>query len=159
MAYTVFISHCMKPEDIALLNPILRNAALLGVQCYMAQHDTQAGVNLDAKIKQQILVSDCVLALITQNSIKSDWVKWEVGVATASGKRVIPILQKGVQVPAFLAGKEYIEFDPNDPETTVRAVSDYLHKLKIADDKQKAIAWFVIGGVGLLAVLSKKDVE
>lgn len=156
MAYTVFISHSMRKEDVSLLSRILENTALLGVACYMAQHDGQAGRSIEAKLRQQIISCKCLLALITKNSIKSDWVQWEVGVAASQGKLVIPILQKGIVLPPFLAGKEYIEFDPQDPEKTVEAVTGYLHKLKLADDNQKAIAFAVVGGLGLLLLLGSK---
>ena len=141
MAYKVFISHSARPEEWAFINQVLGRVSPLGVQCYMAEHDLQAGVVLNDKLRDRIRQSDCVLALITKNSVKSDWVKWEVGAASGFGKLVIPVVELGVQVPVFLLNKEHIKFDPHNSAATAQAVSQYLVKLKLEQDKQQLVGW------------------
>lgn len=157
MAFRIFISHSMKPEDIAIIRPVLEHSALMGVHCYMAQHDAQGGTNLEQKIREQIHLCDCVLAFVTSNSTQSDWVKWEVGVANALQKLVVPVIEKGIQVPGFLLGKEYIECDPQDPQATTSRVTQRIHNLQIADQRKTAVAWSVLGAIALLLMFGGDD--
>lgn len=157
MAFKVFISHTAHQDDLGIINAVLQRAATLGVMCYMAQHDGQAGTSLDAKLRAQITDSDCVLVFITKQSVNSMWVQWEIGLATALNKLVVPVIQKDVAVPPYLLGREYIPFDPADSSKTADAVSHYLTKLKLAKDRSNAIGWLILTGLGAFALLSKKE--
>ncbi len=126
MAYKVFISHSARPEDIAFINEILGRVSRLGIQCYMAEHDVQAGVMLNEKLRERIRQSDCVLAFLTRGSINSDWVKWEMSAADGFEKLVIPVVEAGIEIPRFLLGKEYIKFDRYNYAATAQHISQYL---------------------------------
>src|SRR4051794_15302525 len=112
MPYKVFVSHSAQPEDTAVIDLILKRTALQDIQCYMAEHDVQAGTQLSEKLQKEITASNCVLVFVTKRSIQSDWVKWEIGFADAFKKPLIPVLEKDLSPPSFFAGKEYISFDP-----------------------------------------------
>lgn len=157
MAYKVFISHTAKEEDLPFLNDILRRSATAGIQCYMAEHDTQAGTNLEDKLRAQIFDANSVLVFITKNSVNSDWVKVEVGIAQGLQKLVVPVLENGVPCPSFLSGREYIPFDPADITKTAEATGRYLENLKLEHEKKNAIAWLVLTGLGVFALFSSKN--
>jgi len=129
----------------------------MGIECYMAEHDVQPGVTLKDKLKQRILAADCVLVFITKGSLGSDWVKWEVGIADGQGKLIIPVIEKGVDIPAFLLGKEYISFDPRDVTTTAQAVSQYLARQKIEQERRQQVGWLILGGLAALFILTGKE--
>ncbi len=160
MAFKTFISHITLQEEFRLINPILQRAAQHGIQCYLAEFDTRAGTDLRTKLHQEILSSNCVLVLLTPRSINSDLVRWEVGVADALQKTVIFVIENGIKIPGYVFGREYILVDPHNPAETTRAVSDYLHTLKLDRDKSTAIFWTIIGTVGALwAISSSSDEE
>lgn len=155
MAYKVFISHTAAEADLPFLNEILKRSATMGVQCYMAQHDTQAGTSLKDKLRQQIVECNCVLAFITKSSINSDWVKVEMGIAEGLQKLVIPVLENGVPCPSYLLGKEYIPFDPADVPKTAAATAQYIGRLVLESEKKNAIGALLLAGIALWALFSK----
>lgn len=73
------------------------------------------------KIKEEIIASDVILALLTHNGIKSQWVNQEIGFACAHHKdvNIIPIREEGVEIKAFLEGKEWTDFYRTDYELTI----------------------------------------
>jgi hypothetical protein len=155
MAYKVFISHTAAEADLPFLDEILRRSATMGIQCYMAQHDTQAGTSLKDKLRQQILESNCVLVFITKSSINSDWVKIEMGIAEGLQKLVVPVLENGVSCPSYLLGKEYIPFDPQDVPRTAEATAKYIGRLAIETEKKNAIGVLLLAGLVTWALLAK----
>ncbi len=78
MTFKVFVSHTAQANDLLLINEILQRSAVLGIQCYMAEHDTSAGIELKEKLKARIAEANCVLVLVTKATADSDWVKWEI---------------------------------------------------------------------------------
>ena len=156
MAYKVFVSHSAQPEDTALIDLVLQRTALKNIQCYMAQHDVQAGTSLSDKLKAEIQSSNCILVFVTKRSIQSDWVKWEVGIADALKKLIVPVLEKDLSPPAFLVGKEYISFDPEDSSKTADSVGHYLDNLRLGHEKQQTVGWLILAFLGILALAAKE---
>ena len=156
MAYKVFISHSATSEDAAIINQILQHSATLGIQCYMAEHDVQAGLPLKDKLQEEIQAADCLLAFVTRSTASSDWVKWEVGIADGMRKLVIPVVEQDIPLPGYIHGKEYISCYPADPAKTATSVSAYLTKLKVAKDNVNRIVWLVLLVLGAVVLFSGK---
>ena len=89
MSYRVFISFAMKDKNIAdsFVNEIKHTGAeIIGAESIVEAADIQGRVT-DAMRK-----SDEVVVIVTKDSANSAWVNYEVGAATALGKKITPIL-------------------------------------------------------------------
>jgi hypothetical protein len=149
MAFTVFISH--SKTDVEIVKALYSTLKQNGINAYVAELQPAAGLLLSEKIFRNIELSDCVLALLTQESIRSNWVQQEIGIAAKAGKLIIPVIEKGVKINGILEGREYIEFDKENPWNTVAAVSRYAVYLKEQKEQaERARA----GGLAVLAIFA-----
>jgi rhamnose utilization protein RhaD (predicted bifunctional aldolase and dehydrogenase) len=142
MAYKVFISHSTRDQGlvIALSNLLSKFDAEVNV----AEWYLNPGEPLDKKIWNQIRDSDCMVVLLTKHGVRSNWVQQEIGYALKSEIPVIPLVEKGVNGRDLgsLISREYIEFDPNQPESALNKASSYVKTLKLK--KRDA---FIVGGI------------
>ena len=109
----VFISHSNAKTDCSTahrLNELLHNA---GFTPYIAEQDIQPGHNLWKKIYMEISQSDRLLVLCTADGVKSCDVREEIGIAVGLGKKIIPIVEKGISAPGSLSGLEHVPLDHN----------------------------------------------
>lgn len=65
-------------------------------------------------IEKQILACDQIIVVVTPNSLDSEWVNWEIDIALAANKRVIPLLLKGNSLHPQLDGRLCVDFRRND---------------------------------------------
>lgn len=160
MVYIVFISHSV--SDIDTVEKIADLLEDYGIESYIAERDLQYGNYLSDKIRINIDNSDAVLVLWTNNSHHSDWVNQEIGYAVKAGKKIIPLIEKGVRVKGFLEGREYLDMDSYNMIETMENVGDYLDEYR--DEKEQLETLAVISGlaagiIGLVALsnwLNKK---
>ncbi len=119
-----------------------------GIDVSVAQWHIQAGKSLSEKIKNQIAQADSLVVLLTRNGQRSKWVQQEVGIAIGKGKLVIPIVEKGTSTDelAALQGREYIEYDPAQPQEALERAAGYVRSLK-ASKEEKERALMVLGGI------------
>jgi hypothetical protein len=89
-AYTVFISHSSKERWIA--GQIPKEIEALGAKTWLDIKDLRGGDEIKRSIKRGIRASQEAVVLLSANSISSEWVGYEVGVADNQGKRITPIL-------------------------------------------------------------------
>ena len=146
MAYKVFISHSTRDRGIvvSLANLLSR----FGVEVNVANWYLMPGARIDEKVFQQIKESDCVVALLTQDGIRINWVHQELGYAINAGRQIIPLVQRGTDPTslASLQGREYIEFDPREPQQALLSTSGYVQSLKLnKEEREKAL--LVAGGI------------
>ncbi len=97
----IFISHSHADEAIAkkLVNYLL--AALkvedADIRCTsVVGHQLLPGSNIESQLRKDINGDIALIGLLTQNSLRSQWVLFELGAAWGMGKLVIPILGAGV---------------------------------------------------------------
>ena len=146
MAYKVFISHSTRDRGIVI--SLARLLSQFGVEPYVASWYLTPGERIEDKVKQQITGSDCVVVLLTQDGMRSSWVNQEIGCAITAGKQIIPIVQKGTDPNCLgaLQGREYIEYDPREPQSALLTTSSYVGSLKLnKDEREKAL--LVTGGI------------
>ncbi len=146
MAYQVFISHSTRDQGLVVAFANL--LAKFGLEVFVAEWYLTPGEPLDAKISTMIEKADCVVALLTKNGIRSDWVQQEIGIALKTGKPLIPLVEKGTsrQDLAALQGREYIEYDPLQPQQALAQTSTYVKSLKLRkEEREKTL--LVAGGI------------
>ena len=111
MRYIAFLSYSSLDWDlIEDLEDLLKQD---GVEASVAESNSTPGSSLDEEVFRQIDNADCVVALLTRNGVRSNWVHHETGYALGTNKRVIPVVERGVDTRelAALQGKVYIEYD------------------------------------------------
>jgi hypothetical protein len=74
-----FISYSTKDQQFASLlhNDLQRN----GIECWFAPHDAKGGRKLHEQIEEAISEYDCLLLVLSANSMDSEWVKSEIAIA------------------------------------------------------------------------------
>ncbi len=114
----VFLSHSSKDKAFArrLGADLRRNGHVVWID----EAEIQVGDSLIEKIRDGIDEVDFVAAVLSKASIKSEWVKKELDLASnreIEERRVIvlPLLIQNVTPPGFLKGKKYADFRPGAP--------------------------------------------
>jgi nucleoside 2-deoxyribosyltransferase len=120
----LFLSHAT--ADGALVEVIKSRLTPFGVAVYVAEHDNKAGNHLPSKVETEIADSDLVVVLLTARGSSSNFVHQEIGFAHAKDKLVIPIVADDAGHPdlGFLAGAEYINLDPDEPDKAIQDLTD-----------------------------------
>jgi hypothetical protein len=88
--YKVFISHSSLDKFIAERMGELISKA--GANYWLDVRDLPGGGNIRDEIKKGVHESQEVIILFSANSVGSDWISFEIGVASAKRKILIPIL-------------------------------------------------------------------
>src|SRR5690242_5137261 len=98
MAYKVFISS--KREDADIARDLAQRLEKTGVKVFTPSESIEDSEDFVTKINNDLRRADEVLVIITNNSVDSRRLAFDMGVATSLGKRVTPIVQ-GIQLPAL----------------------------------------------------------
>lgn len=137
MPYRVFISHSTTDQGlvIALSNLLSK----YGAEVFVAEWYLAPGEQLAKKIFEQIRNADCVVVLLTRNGVRSGWVQQEIGYAFSSQKPLIPLVEKGVDSKDLdsLQGREYIEYDSDQPQRALVRMATYVKSLKLKKEQQE----------------------
>ena len=86
-----------------------------GFNIWLDEQQMEFGQDIAERLKTEFARSDFVLLLITQHSLDSKWVQWELEYVLELEKqqgraKVIPILMGGDKLPAKLALRHYSDF-------------------------------------------------
>ena len=154
--YNVFVSHSMRPEDLAIIYEAARDAAIRGITCYVAERDVQLGKSLPAKIENAIRTCDCFVVFLTHGGASSAYVNQEIGLARGCGKLRIQVVEKGVQVKGFDIDKEYITLDRWNPAAAISQLNEYLLRKKAEKEAQQTAGLFLVAALALLAIFRGK---
>lgn len=154
MGFSVFVSHSMRQDDLAIVYEAARQAQLRGISCYIAERDWQFGMSLPQKIENGIKTSDCFVAFWTQGGAYSAFVNQEIGFARACGKTRILVVEQGVPVKGFDIDKEYIELDRRNPLQAIAVLNEYLSRLKLGKEQTEVGVAIVLAVIGLLVLIS-----
>jgi hypothetical protein len=88
--YVVFISH--SSYDLWIATVIAEKVEAVGALCWLDEKDLEGGDVIAADIIRGIDACHEAIVLISPNSVKSQWVAFEIGGVRAQHKRVTPIL-------------------------------------------------------------------
>lgn len=90
LRYVVFISHSSLDAWIAKV--MAEKIEALGAKCWLDEKDLAGGDIIAENIIRGIDACHEAIVLISPNSVKSQWVPFEIGGVRAQHKRVTPIL-------------------------------------------------------------------
>jgi nucleoside 2-deoxyribosyltransferase len=165
MAFSVFLSYSVDPDEQAIVWRIQTLAAAQGIQVFVPPRagtrlpSSRHHVMVDEQARKAIDQSDCVLAIITSRTDSA--VQKELNYARGKGKLIIPIVEQEVTNNAFLS-----EFTPvfrfsrwnSSPGKVETEISQFLLRQKLDKDMRQGLGAIVGIGLGLfvLASLAKK---
>ena len=121
---SVFISYASRDRVLAerIENELEEN----GVSAFNPLTERPRGKRFSAAIKKALRGSDVVIAVIgSPQAVASSWVNYELGMAEAMGKRIIPLAVDRYSVnelPAEFAGQHIMFFDPERIDDAVRDI-------------------------------------
>ena len=154
MGYRVFISHSTRDRGlvIALANLLTK----FGVEVSVAEWYLTPGESLDKKVFNEIEKADCITVLLTGNGLRSNWMQQEVGYAAKTNKTIIPIVEKGTDPKelAALQGREYIEYDPSQPQEALSKASTFVKSLKLKKEEKEKTLLIAAGIIALILLIS-----
>lgn len=132
--YTCFISHSSKDQEF--VERLYADLQREGVRCWYAPEDLDVGDKIRPRIEESIRIYDKLLLVLSENSISSNWVAYEVERATNKEPTGIP----NVLFPIRLddAVKRSNTVWANDIRST-RNIGDFSN-WKNHDDYQKAFS-------------------
>lgn len=88
----MFVSHA--GDDIWVAEQIARHLEDAGATTFLDRRDIAAGDNFKARIRQELPDCDELLAFFTPWSRRRAWVRHEIGMADALGKRIVCVFYK-----------------------------------------------------------------
>ncbi|GAA5506162.1 toll/interleukin-1 receptor domain-containing protein [Novipirellula caenicola] len=113
-AKRVYVSHSEETRDLArFVSQKLRD---MGIDASSDDLETHQETEQRRWLKEEIGKSDAVVTLVTPNSLDSNWMQYEVGLATGLDRLVIPVVVdvKAHQLPEQIAAKRTLGLDQLD---------------------------------------------
>lgn len=113
MTVSVFLSH--NHRDKEFVRKLARDLESHGIRYWLDDAEMKIGDSLIQKIREGIDSVDFFAVVLSPNSVEAPWVANELDVAMnhqINGKpiKVLPILLKECELPGFLVGKLYGDF-------------------------------------------------
>jgi TPR repeat protein len=167
----IFISYSRRDFDDVYQMVSNIKAAVPGIKIWFDITGIESGDEFEEKIVNAIDDSNTLLFALSENSIKSEWVKSEVLYAKNSGKRVIPVLLNGAELTGWFLFKlgsidciridnelqwkklisdlkgwfskeESADKGPKDAKLQYQLGYRYYTGKGIAQDRKEAVKWF-----------------
>src|SRR5258708_558232 len=86
----VFISYSRR--DAAVADALFEALTALGFEAKIDRRDLPFGEKWQSELAEFIRLSDTVIWLVSEASIHSEWVNWELDEVAKRNKRLVPIL-------------------------------------------------------------------
>jgi hypothetical protein len=114
----VFISYSHR--DKATVSPIVERLRKEGHDIWIDSVSIRPGDNIPKKLQEGLSTADVILAIISENSLRSDGVRSELSAAALGQlsrrqQRIIPILIDGSSVPSYLSTYMYLDLSLDVP--------------------------------------------
>ena len=105
----------------------VRNLQSAGVHVWFDQDEIKPGDTWRDKLEEGLRLIDSIIMILSPASVSSSNLSFELGVALGMGKKIIPIVDKGIQISAIPGPIRRIQYLPmDDPEETARDVAEAL---------------------------------
>ncbi len=173
----IFISHAISDKE--LIKNIQTTLLPSGINLFIAEHHQEFNTTITEKIENMIRQSDFAIFLLTKNGFNSKFVQQEIGFVHSIKKPYMQLVEIGLQkeIAGFNFGRDYLEFNPSQPEPTLTQMRDHLLRFwkekqdrinrnkmeleralaqqRLQKEKQEKAALALLGGFLILAMLSK----
>ncbi len=141
--YSCFVSYSAR--DKAFAERIYHDLQEVGVRCWLDSKDLKIGDRLDIEIDRAIQVTDKVLLVLSESSIRSDWVRKEIEFALereSKAKKTIlfpiriddAVMETNDEISRLLVQTRHIgDFTAwNDPDSYKRAFSRLVKDITVS---------------------------
>ncbi len=107
----VFLSYAH--DDAQAVQALRQSLSDIEVSGWMDQSDIATGEAISKRVKESLRQSSAVIVVVSERSLKSQWVQFEIGAALGMGKTIIPIIigqKQGLHVfPEWLQDLLYVD--------------------------------------------------
>ncbi len=121
--YSCFISYSSHDQEFA--ERLYADLQAKGVRCWFAPEEIKAGRKVHEQIDEAIRLHDRLLLILSEHSMKSEWVKTEIAKArkreVKDGKRVL----FPVRLVGFEALRDWECFDADTGKDSAREIREY----------------------------------
>jgi hypothetical protein len=121
--YSCFISHSSRDQEFA--GRLHADLQAKGVRCWFAPHDVQGGKKLHEQIDQAIRIYDKLLLILSEDSMKSEWVKTEIANARQREVQEKRQMLFPVTLVPFEQIREWKAFDADTGKNSAREIREY----------------------------------
>lgn len=118
-----FISY--STHDLAFAELLHRDLQEAGVQCWFAPHSLHGGRKLHDQINQAIQGHDKVLLVLSEHSMRSEWVKTEIAETRHREAREGSQVLFPITIVPFASIKEWRCFDADTGKDAAREIREY----------------------------------
>lgn len=110
----VFLSYAAKQKNLA--EDVASQLRVMGIEPGNLHDEFAVGDNIRDEIKMRIQESAAVIALVTPDSLDSEWLSYELGVAYGLERQVIPLVINVTadQLPEQLSSRMMIRLENLD---------------------------------------------
>lgn len=103
----IFISYAH--EDSALVDELCNRLSAAGMQFFRDTKEILWGGSISSDVQQALEQAGGVVVVVSPASVKSQWVPYEIGYATALRKPILPFLtHPSIDLPGYLADLRFI---------------------------------------------------
>lgn len=103
---SVFISYSHVDRERA--QELSRELERLGVEMFIDEKNIKWGDPVPNTISDALRACSAVLVIVSPDSLKSSWVPYEIGIAKALGKTILPLLtHPSLELPGYLQNFNY----------------------------------------------------
>lgn len=124
----VFISYAR--SDSGEAERLVKSLRAINVTGWLDQADIAAGESISSAVRDAIVRSSAVVVLLSPNSLRSEWVQFEIGAAEALEKKIIPVIVSGEhlekELPDILMERKWIEARNRKSTDVVRDIEHAL---------------------------------
>jgi hypothetical protein len=104
---TIFISYSR--IDSTTADQLVDALEELGIDVFRDIKNIEWGQSIPAKVMEGLEGAAAIIVILSPGSLKSQWVSYEIGFATASQKRILPFLtHPALDVPEFISDLIYL---------------------------------------------------
>ncbi len=103
----LFISY--SNDDTRFVSLLCSKLELMGIE-YFRDEKINWGQAIKEAVDEHLINSVAVLVIVSPNSLKSQWVPYEIGYATALGKPILTfVTEPGMRLPSYLDRYKYVD--------------------------------------------------
>jgi len=146
----IFISHSSEDEKLVKFLVMLLERALVGLAAKeilcssLPGYRLAPGDTVGETLKEKVCNAGCFLALITQQSLKSTYVSFELGARWGNNKKIIPILSPDVPIQEIKAPlNEFNSIRSNNPSDLHDLIDSLSEKLKFKKNRTSAFNQYI----------------
>src|ERR1039457_5720723 len=122
-SHSCFISYSTNDQEFAdRLYADLQNK---GVRCWFAPHDIRGGKKIHEQIDQAIRIYDRLLLILSEHSMRSEWVKTEIAPARQKELREQRQVLFPIALVPFARIREWKCFDADTGKDSAREIREY----------------------------------